>query len=78
MKWFTAAFFANGFGILSFNAFIGTDFSHSQNLKSVSIIIMLYDWMLLTIGPIPSGVLFALCLVGVVALALRSRKAEVK
>ena len=70
MKWLVTAFLALVFGALSFNAFVHN--SLSQQTSSNRIIGMLtdiYRWLVGAIGFAPTGALFALCAVGIVAAA---------
>lgn len=79
MKWtVTKAFFVLAFGVLSYNAFIATDFSSDSNLKSVSVVITFYNWLLITLGPIQTGLFFAVCVLGALAFAWPSKKTNLK
>lgn len=75
MKWIVTGFLALVFGVLSFNAFIANDLSrHKSGNRLIGMLTDLYGWLLTTIGAVPSGILFAVCAVGIVVLAARDGK----
>jgi uncharacterized membrane protein len=72
MKWIVTGFLALVFGVLSFNAFIANDLGRRESgNRVIAMLTDLYGWLLSTIGAVPSGVLFAVCAVGIVVLAAR-------
>ncbi|PLC02459.1 hypothetical protein CY658_25075 [Variovorax sp. RO1] len=75
MKWIVAGFVALVFAVLSFNAFIANDLSRqSSGNRLIAMLTDLYGWLLGSIGAVATGVLFAVCAVGIVALAVRDGK----
>lgn len=71
MKWLATAFLAIAFAVLSFNAFIGNDLSRSKSSnRLVSMLVDGYTWLIGVIGATPAGVVFALCAVGIVLIAV--------
>lgn len=76
MKWIAAGFVALVFAVLSFNAFIANDLSRqSSGNRLIAMLTELYGWLLGSIGAIPTGILFAVCAVGIIVLAVRDGKA---
>lgn len=77
MKWIVTAFLALVFAVLSFNAFIANDLSRQNNgNRIIGMLVDLYGWLLAHIGAVPSGILFAVCAVGIVVLAFRDGDKE--
>lgn len=79
MKWLAAICLALVFAVLSFNAFIHNNLSQQKSSnRIIAMLTDLYSWLLSSFGGIPTGVLFAICAIGVVvAAALDGRKREV-
>ncbi|WPG41113.1 hypothetical protein [Variovorax sp. EBFNA2] len=76
MKWIAAGFVALVLAVLSFNAFIANDLSRqSSGNRLIAMLTDLYGWLLGSIGAIPTGILFAVCAVGIIVLAVRDGKA---
>jgi len=76
VKWIAAGFVALVFAVLSFNAFIANDLSRqSSGNRLIAMLTELYGWLLGSIGAIPTGILFAVCAVGIIVLAVRDGKA---
>lgn len=77
MKWIVTAFLALVFAVLSFNAFIANDLAHQKGgNRIIGMLVDLYGWLLANIGAVPSGILFAVCAVGIVVLAFRDGRKE--
>jgi hypothetical protein len=76
VKWIVAGFVALVFAVLSFNAFIANDLSRqSSGNRLIAMLTDLYGGLLGSIGAVPTGILFAVCAVGIVVLAVRDGKA---
>ena len=71
MKWIVTAFLALVFAVLSFNAFIGNKLSTRSGNRIICLLSEIYGWLMTTIGGIPTGILFAVCAVGIVVAAVR-------
>ncbi|WP_295987482.1 hypothetical protein [uncultured Variovorax sp.] len=72
MKWIVTAFLALVFAVLSFNAFIANDLSRQKGgNRIIGLLVDFHGWLLARIGTVPSGILFAVCAVGMVVLAVR-------
>lgn len=80
LKWLVTAFLAITFAVLSFNAFISNNLSQQTNgNRLIGMLTDLYRWLVGTIGYTPTGLLFALCAVGiVVAAVMDGRKPAVR
>ncbi|QOF80411.1 hypothetical protein [Variovorax sp. 38R] len=75
MKWIVAGFVALVFAVLSFNAFIANDLSRqSSGNRLIAMLTDLHGWLLGTLGATPTSILFAVCAVGIVVLAVRDGK----
>ena len=71
MKWLATACLALVFAILSFNAFIHNNLAQQRSAnRLISLLTDVYGWLVGTIGYMPTGVLLALCAVGVVVAAV--------
>lgn len=77
MKWIVTAFLALVFAVLSFNAFIANDLGRQRSgNRIIGMLVDLHGWLLANIGAVPSGILFAVCAVGIVVLAFRDGRKE--
>ena len=71
MKWLATACLALVFAVLSFNAFINNNLSQQKSSnRIIAMLTDLYSWLLSTIGSMPTGVLFAVCAIGIVVAAV--------
>ena len=71
LKWIATACLALVFAVLSFNAFINNNLSQQKSSnRSIAMLTDVYSWLLSTIGSMPTGVLFALCAIGIVVAAV--------
>lgn len=79
MKWLVTGFLTLVFGVLSFNAFIGNTLSQQKSSnRIIAMMTDIYTALIKYIGAMPTGILFALCAVGIVVLAYRDGKARQK
>ena len=71
MKWIVALFMSITFAVLSFNAFIANDLSKGISENAfIGMMTGVYGWLLSSIGSMPSGILFALCAIGILLLVV--------
>jgi len=71
MKWILTAFVSVTFAVLSFNAFIANDLSKGRSENAfIGMMTGVYGWLLSSIGSMPSGIVFALCAIGILLLAV--------
>ena len=70
MKWLATACLALVFAILSFNAFIHNNLAQQRSAnRIIGLLTDVYGWLVGVIGYMPTGVLFAVCAVGIVVVA---------
>ncbi|MDR2336328.1 MAG: hypothetical protein LBE61_22915 [Burkholderiaceae bacterium] len=79
MKWLVTGFLTLVFGVLSFNAFIGNNLSQQKSSnRIIGMLTDLYTALIQAIGTELTGILFALCAVGIVVMAYRDGKTPPK
>lgn len=69
MKWLGAIFVAAVFAVLSFNAFIDNSLGGYHGNRFIAMMADLHGWLMATIGSAATGILFAVCAVGILVLA---------
>ncbi len=75
MNLIVAIFFAVVFGVFAFNAFIENHLTSAPNgNKIINMLLDIYNWFVEQIGYIPTGVIFALCALVILALGINEAR----